>query len=528
MFACVQFVVDGNWTVNSTAPSEPDPSNNVNNVLTPSDLIPSNAHTMSTVTPGSTTAALAGQVPKEQPAGSQAISSAGPDSTTAGLAGQVPKESNDSALPGAFPETPFETPATEPQSFSVNPIPATAGASNPIQLEPGEKVPDPSTLTKNTVQSTVRHDAYDNDKGGAPQLGPVVTPDKERDAKGGMFGLPPISGNLIPESSLPIGGSGSKEAEPGVTIQSAGPTSTTAALAGQVPKEPKVPGVVTDSQKEAKVDPEASASAEAVENKKEVEREILKEVPTEKPAAESGGLSTGGIAATAAAAGTAAAGAAYVAKDKIEGAIGTKEQPVPASTVPDPVTKSISEAQVPPEAASSAAAVSEKAAVEKELLKEVKPVTESGEPAPTATAATTETAPSAAGTDSKPAALDVPAANKQPADSRDVSPTSGAPPAAAPANIAAATSAPGEKKAPETPLKQQLKDRGEHLFDQAKGAAGGGAKNGSAGNGTTAAAASGSNGAASSSAAATPDSAASKKKNRVSGFFGKLKDKLKN
>lgn len=76
-----------------------------------------------------------------------------PTSTTATLAKDVPKEAAGSSdLPGTFPETP----ASEPAAFSVNPIPASEGAGNPIKLAPGEKVPDPSTFNKNTITSTVK------------------------------------------------------------------------------------------------------------------------------------------------------------------------------------------------------------------------------------------------------------------------------------------------------------------------------------------------------------------------------------
>jgi hypothetical protein len=225
----------------------------------------------------------------------------------------VPKESEktksqDSLVPGAFPETPaVESPGSEPKTFNVNPIPATQGLGNPIKLAPGEPVPEPSTLTENTVQSTVSHDKEDKDPeaqafgvapipatAGAgnpihlapgekvphpstftsntvdstaktdptsyaksdafpalPDLG--LTPQAEREAKGGMFGLPPVMGTMIPESSLPMGVDAKTEQDTGVTIQSAAPLSTTAMLAGQVPKESRgVPDIVSESRKEAK------------------------------------------------------------------------------------------------------------------------------------------------------------------------------------------------------------------------------------------------------------------------------------
>lgn len=127
------------------------------------------------------------------------------------------------------------------KSFGVSPLPATSGIGNPIQVRPGEKLPDPSTYTQNTINSTVTTDkaSYENSSG-APQLPNVVTPQKERDAIGsGLFGLPPVSGSMIPESSLPMGSGTSFDQDPGVTIQSSGPDTSTAALAGQVPLEPR-------------------------------------------------------------------------------------------------------------------------------------------------------------------------------------------------------------------------------------------------------------------------------------------------
>ncbi|KAF1962428.1 hypothetical protein CC80DRAFT_400399 [Byssothecium circinans] len=447
-----KFVVDGAWITNDSAPRESDESGNHNNVLSPDDI----KDTVST------------------------LSSAAPTSTTAALAGAVPKESEkstlDDSIPGAFPLTPpAETPSKEPQAFSINPLPATEGLGNPVTLAPGEKVPEPSTLTSNTIDSTVKHDkepetepeekvsvapipatagpgnpihlapgekvpdastltsntvastattdAASYEKSGSnlpPQLGPVVTPEAERDANGGLFGASIAS----------------------LTTQSAAPTSTTAQLAGAVPKEPKqVPAAVTDSQKQAGFTPEASANPEAVGEKKEVEQELKAKVPEEPPAAES---TIAGKAAAVAAGATASAGAfaaaTYAAKDKAAEAVGLNGQTV-SSEVPEVVAESQKEAHVGPEAAANPEAVHEKKEVESELLKEVTKTNEAGEPAPTVTAATSETAPGlseAALADSKPLksssesdALNAPASKpavpetSRPAnDSRDVSPMS--------------------------------------------------------------------------------------------------------
>lgn len=238
------------------------------------------------------------------------MSGANPQSTAAGLAGSVPKETSSGQapdvdppeLPGAFPTTP----ADETTGFSVNPIPETPGTGNPINLAPGEKVPDPSTLTSNTISSTARDDislakkadepeqtfgvsplpatsgignpvhldpgekvppsnsftqntintfvTTDEEsykKGsGPPQLPNVVTPQSERNNRGtSLFDLPPVSGSMIPESSLPLFGASNEEQDPGVTIQSVGANSTTAALAGQVPLEPRgVPEVIQEDE----------------------------------------------------------------------------------------------------------------------------------------------------------------------------------------------------------------------------------------------------------------------------------------
>jgi hypothetical protein len=503
--------VDGNWTVNSHLPQETDEHNNVNNVLHPHQL--------------------------GEPS---VLSSAAPLATTAALASAVPKESEKSVVPGAFPETPATEPAAfsvnpipatagagnpihlqpgekvpdpstltkntisstidtdEPAAFSVNPIPATEGAGNPIHLEPGEKVPDPSTLTSNTIQSTVSSDepaafsvnpipategagnpihlepgekvpdsstltsntiqsTVSSDEPEAFGIAPIpatagignpihlapgekvpepssltantltsnIHTDKEsyekgdappgvaaaapKDISGGAFDLPPISKNMIPESSLPMGGAAMGETDPVVTIQSAAPTSSTAFLAGQVPLEPTanssgVPKIVTKSQEAARVSPEASANPEAVEEKKELEEELKVKVPEEPPSSE-GGLPTsqiyGAFAGGVTTIGAATAGVAAIAHKHVAEASKTLDSTSVSKTlessgvVPDVVKESIAKANVNPEATTSVEAVEEKDAVEAELLKKIKPSEESGEPAPTVTAETSSKTPEA-------------------------------------------------------------------------------------------------------------------------------------
>ncbi|KMW67316.1 hypothetical protein BDDG_12046 [Blastomyces dermatitidis ATCC 18188] len=308
---------------------------------------------MSGVTPESTTAALAAGVPKESdkvpetetaaPAAST-ISSAAPESTTATLAKDATLESKKDSTPGAFPVTP----AGETEQFTVKPIPATEDVGNPIQLQPGEPVPDPSTITQNTVASTATtgQEGY------------------EKDASTAGF-APPAEETV---TTLPV----ITHCTNGVVepfVQSAAPTSTTAALAGAVPlekstrnaggpSEPQVaasdvPDVVKESLEKAHKMPEAAGVPAAVAEKKEVEEELLGNV---EPAAGAAGADTSGGA-------------------------------------PAIVRKSIDDAQWNPEAAAVPLAVAEKKEVEEQLLHDVKRVDQAGEPAPVITAETSAAAP---------------------------------------------------------------------------------------------------------------------------------------
>ncbi|KAF1917714.1 hypothetical protein BDU57DRAFT_514115 [Ampelomyces quisqualis] len=369
-----KFVVDGNWVINESARKEDGGDGIVNNVLLPDDIVDEPVGTLSSAAPQATTAALAGAVPKES------------DKT----------ESAD-ALPGAFPETPAaETPLGEAQTFHVAPIPATHELGNPIKLAPGDKVPHPSTFTSNTVSGTANTDAASYAQSDAlPKLPDLcLTPQAERDAKGGMFSLPPVSGNMVPESSLPMGVDAVTEKDTGVTIQSAAPTSTTAALAGAVPKEPRgVPGIVSDSRKEAGFPPEATSNPIAVLDKKEVEQELKDEVPEAPANADNSytsqiSSSAGAAAATVTAAAAAGAGlftaAAYNAKEKAAEAAGLDGAATSNTTtdVPSIVSDSQKAAHTSPEASANAEAVREKSQVEQELLSEIPKTTETGTSAP--------------------------------------------------------------------------------------------------------------------------------------------------
>ncbi|KAL9000564.1 MAG: hypothetical protein Q9169_000857 [Polycauliona sp. 2 TL-2023] len=474
-----KFVVDGTWCTSAEEPQETDQGGNVNNLLT-SDRITAPSDKMSSVftsgvTPESTTSQMAGEVPKES----------SKDRPNEEATPQAPSSSD---LPGSFPQTP----ANETSAFSVNPIPASSGHGNPIDLQPGEKVPDPSTLSSNTVSSTAKDDpslAKSDDSAAAfgvsplpatggfgnpinlepgekvphssqftsntidthvttdkesyekgsnpPVLPDVVTPQKERDTKGAsMFSVPGISKNMIPESSLPMGESMAAEKDPGAYIQSAGVNSTTAALAGAVPKEgrstgpekdpsafiqsagantttaslagavpkegPAIPQIVQESQAEAGTDAEAGHAPQTVAEKSDVEKELESKIP--ESAATSEGVA-GGSTSTGAVGGMSHGSHALPASVQQSIDQMNKGSAV-APTVPDVVQESIAESHVAPEAAGDKKMVGEKSAMESELLEKVHTEDASGEPAPVASAALAESAPAPTGNETTtPAAM---------------------------------------------------------------------------------------------------------------------------
>ncbi|EEH37468.2 hypothetical protein PAAG_07886 [Paracoccidioides lutzii Pb01] len=360
-----KFVVDGAWKIDSAALQEDDGHNNTNNVLLRQHIkqLPPPAKdtpepdtvggieapaAMSGVTPHSTTAALAADVSKESHKAPETdaapsvpiTSSACPESTTANLAKDVPLERKAESTTGTFPETPSK----EPEQFSVNPIPASEGIGNPVHIKPGEHVPNPSTFSKNTITSTAT-----TDKAGY-----------EKDASAPSF-LPLQDDETVTTHPVTINGS-NRSVEP--FIQTASPTSTTAALAGAIPLEitrapngsvskgpespaKEVPEVVKESMSKAHKEPEAAGDSDCVAEKAEVERQLLESV---NPTDASGG-------------------------------------------VPPMVRRSIDLAHADPEATAVPEAVAEKEEVERQLLREVKHDDSAGEHAPVITAETSPTAP---------------------------------------------------------------------------------------------------------------------------------------
>ena len=510
-----------------------------------------------------------------------------PQSTTAGLAGNVPKEaerdirpeSASSDVPGSFPETPFH----DASEYNVDPIPATSGLGNPVKLAPGEEVPHPKTLTSNTVSSTVHDDpslkrstaeseptfgvtplpattgignpvslqpgekvpqpseftentitshvttdkeSYEN-AGAAPQLPDVVTPDKEREALGGMFKLPGIGGTMIPESSLPMGEGAASEVDKGPVIQSAGSQSSTAALAANVPLEPRgVPEIVQESQQEAGTGAEASGNREAVQEKSAMEKELETKVPEEPATSESTdaaapeGPAGKGKDAAMAAGGVLAGGAVATAAETSHGLPPSVQQSIDemnkgsaiAPTVPDVVQESITESHQSPEAAADKTMVGEKSAMEKELLSEVKREDDVGEPAPSSSAALAETAPSPTKSENVP-----------PSVSKDSTPvTTAAAPAQTPATgksmKQAVQSQPDSRDV--SPMSKPIKQTQNQTQPTVTTGLGSSAAPQTSQQPDKASSA------AKSSPAASSSTAADKKSKRASGFFGKLKSKF--
>ncbi|EXJ73576.1 uncharacterized protein A1O5_03337 [Cladophialophora psammophila CBS 110553] len=298
-----KFVVNDQWIIDPDAPQEDDGRGNVNNVLLPEHIKPKpsmvpEAVTMSSAAPESTTAAMAGQVPLEPKKEATEVTPASES--------HLNKEPTGSSVPGTFPETP----AKEPDSYGVSPLPPTSGAGNPIDLPAGEKVPPPGEVTANTIESavTTSKEDYESAGSGIPIIGGALS-------ALGLAGAAAKKEKLIPESSLPMGPDAGKSLDAGPFINSAGASSTTAEMAGKVPLEERkpateiepgaqattstVPEVVKESIAEAHTEPEATTSAEAVKEKAEVEQELLKRVPGTDEAGEPAPMIAAATAETA-------------------------------------------------------------------------------------------------------------------------------------------------------------------------------------------------------------------------------------
>lgn len=364
-----KFVVNDQWIIDPEAPQEDDGHGNVNNVLHPEQIKPRasmvpEAVTTSSAAPESTTAALAGQVPLEPKKEATQGKIFQRDLEIHADRHFFTVDDSKSSVPGTFPETP----ATEKDAVSVNPLPPTGGAGNPINVPAGEPLPPTGDVTTNTTHSAVTTSQEDYEKAGssipiiggalaALGLGGAVAAKKEE--------------NLIPESSLPMGEGAGTSLDAGPTISSAAPESTTAALAGQVPLEEKkpatetatsstVPEVVKESIADAHTDPEATTSSEAVKEKAEVEQELLKKVPETEEAGEpaptiAAATSAAAPSATAPSGETVPGASSTAAAAVADGADGAAEPTeVPKTTVAPEKTEADNTEYAPPHASSAA------------------------------------------------------------------------------------------------------------------------------------------------------------------------------
>lgn len=249
-----------------------------------------------------------------------------------------------------------ELKSKDEQSFGVAPIPASGGIGNPIQLAPGEKVPDSSTINSNTVQSTATTDqaSYERSDASPPVAQPTPGTLQDRVAPStGVLGGP---GPMIPESSMAMGDSTDiNKEDTGPTMSSVAPGSTTTAMAGQVPKEPRGEPTVEKSDD----GPDASTATMATVG---------------------AGATTLGLAGAVA---KEERGEPTVLKDSTQDANISSvapgsttadmagQQPKEERGVPEIVSESQQEAKVDPEASANPEAVAEKKDVEAELKKEV-------------------------------------------------------------------------------------------------------------------------------------------------------------
>jgi hypothetical protein len=444
-----QFVVDGDWITDHEAPQEEDESHFVNNVLMPEQIKrktiteatsngPSDtneavaaggagAAILSSVSPQSTTAALAGAVPKEgeTEAKDATVSGVTPESTTAGLAGAAPTEgaekgegeddkpastvpdepASSDAPPGAFPETP----ANESEDFGVKPVPASEGIGNPVSLPAGEKVPDPSEINSNTVDSTVStsKEGYEQDASAASPSAVAATDGvagateasadaHEEKPEADSFSVQPIpaSSGIGNPISVPAGEKIPEQSSfnPN-TVES---TATTSKEGYERDASAALPAPAAAAGATGE-----DAAADSALSVPETSKNMIPEssLPMDGEAKDT--TDTGPFVSSAAANSTSAYLASAVPLEPKQEAkvIGEEDEAPsatlsgPAPTVPEMVQESLSEAHQSPEAAASAEAVSEKALVESELLSKVKSTDAAGEPAPSPAAEGASSAP---------------------------------------------------------------------------------------------------------------------------------------
>ncbi|CUS15349.1 unnamed protein product [Tuber aestivum] len=316
-----KYVVDGTWTVDTTARREAGDDGIENNVLLPEDLIEEKTESeqkteqdmssaaISSAAPDSTTAALAAQVPKETNGDVEdsTISSVAPDSTTAALAAGVPKEARTPSLknvPGGFPPTPATETSDPTRMISQEDV---------KEVTPGEHTP--------------KHDDNSEDVSGGvmldfsspPMLPDAVTPAAKREEEEEGGDVPEIVKDTLEaveqkkeveevlKEGVPVvqptteGSAVIGQAQADIAVAAAAVTATVGGIAaaaglssasGESNEETTpaiVPEAVNQSQEAARVSPEASVVEPAAEAPKGFESQPEQEVsPTSEPAKPAG------------------------------------------------------------------------------------------------------------------------------------------------------------------------------------------------------------------------------------------------
>jgi hypothetical protein len=354
-----------------------------------------------------TTAALAGNVPRERPRVPEVVQES---QQTAGF----PPEAS------ANPEALREKAALEEELESkVSKEPVTSegvGGDAAGQRSLGEKT---TSLLSHVLPASVVQSIDDINKGSTQ--GSMVPGFVKDTLGGGNKGITPSSmvpgfvkdtlgggdkstnqGSILPDFVKDTLGGGSKGTQDSASEDNQGiersASKDNQAIQGSASKDnqaiqgsasggnhgiaiaPTVPDVVQESITESHQSPEAAASTNAVEEKKAVESELLDHV---KP------VEATGEPAPSASVALSGETNQYTQGSTSEGSHGIAIAP----TVPDVVQESIAESHQSPEAAASTDVVEEKKAVESELLEHVKPVEAMGEPAPSASVALSGKAP---------------------------------------------------------------------------------------------------------------------------------------
>ncbi|RMY47674.1 hypothetical protein D0865_08531 [Hortaea werneckii] len=449
-----KFVADGEWKHDPTAKTETDSDGNVNNVLDPSDLeISASTANINSVGPGASTAAMAGQQPiesskHEAPPGAFPETPATETPSAGGGSEQVYGVAPLPATGGAGNPVHLKPGEKVPDSSSLT---ANTTESNvKLDKESYEKADAGAPQIPAVLSPTSEREAA-----GAQPIFAGVGPQTSNMVPESSMGMG--KDTPAPIESQDTGPAISSAAPQSTTAALAGqqPIRSKEEQGRAAPEVVQESQKEANVDPEASDNARALGEKDEVES--ELHSKVPEEpsVDDKNKGNEDSGMSKGGIAGLAAAgvagAGAAAAGTAYAMNDKVKESTGKdpvsalpesvqksisgmnqeasanpsevpsarpaaqptasdaalpqqlhagEDVKVPAeadrattNNVPEPVTASQKEAHADPEAAANKTAVEEKNEFESELKSKVPESEATGQPAPTASAATTSTAP---------------------------------------------------------------------------------------------------------------------------------------